>query len=97
VHENDGNAGADHAEQSESRQLQERYQFQFAEDESGIIAQMNARDDGAGDRGDDHRRKGAERIMADHHFKGEKGAGDRRVERRRDGGGDTATEQGKRQ
>ncbi|MDP7641890.1 MAG: hypothetical protein QGI52_05505 [Alphaproteobacteria bacterium] len=97
MHEHNRNAGADHTQESESRQLQKRYQFEIVKDEGRIVAQMNARDDGAGDRGDDHRGKRAQRIMADHHFEGEKGAGDRRVERRRDGGGDAAAEQGERQ
>ena len=55
---------------------------------------MDAGDDRTGDRGDDDRREGAQRVMADHHFEREEHAGDRRVERSRDRRRDAAAEQG---
>ena len=61
---------------------------------AGKIAEMDPGDDRAGDRGDDDRREGAQRVMAYHHFQREEHAGDRRVERGRNRRRDAASQQG---
>lgn len=57
------------------------------------VAEVHARDEGAGDRGDDDRCEGTQCVVADHHLEGKEHAGDGRVERGRDSRCDAAAEQ----
>ena len=93
MHEGDRHNGADEAQQREGRKLEKGNDLVRRQDESREIAEIVAADDRSRNRCDDDRRERLQRVVTDYDFEREENAGDRRIERCRHGGRDTATEQ----
>ena len=81
MHEHHGDQAAKDTETDEGRKFEERLNAVFGDDEGREITEKSPRNGSAGDAGNNRRCKGADGVMADHHFIGEQGPGDRRIER----------------